>query len=115
MVAAQRTRQAIGTCPGCRHYIKVPKGVYHNDKTWLDMSGNFHSEAMRLVERYTLRDADTIQYEVTVQDSKVFSRPWKMSMPLYRRVEKDGKILEYKCVEFAEELLYGFLRKKSNN
>ena len=57
----------------------------HNDKTWLDMAGNFHSEAMRLVERYTLLDADTIQYEATIQDSKVFTRPWKISMPLYRR------------------------------
>jgi hypothetical protein len=42
----------------------------------------------------------------------VFSRPWKIRMPLYRRVEDNAKVLEYKCVEFAEEFLYGALRKK---
>src|SRR6185295_16569659 len=57
----------------------------HNDQTWLDMAGDFHSDALRLVERYTMRDADTIQYEVTIEDPKVFTRPWKISMPLYRQ------------------------------
>ncbi len=57
----------------------------HNDQTWLDAAGNFHSDALRLVERYTMRDADTIQYEVTIEDPKVFTRPWKISMPFHRQ------------------------------
>jgi len=83
-----------------------------NDQTWLDRAGNFHSDALHVVERYTPRSADTLMYEATIEDSKVFSRPWKISMPLYRRVEKNARILEYKCVEFAEEFLYGPLSKK---
>ena len=74
----------------------------NNDKTWFDMAGNFHSEAMRLVERYTMLDADTIQYEVTVTDPKVFTRPWKMSMPLVRQKDMD-RVLEYQCQAEAEE------------
>ena len=74
----------------------------HNDNTWFDMSGNFHSEAMQLVERYTMVDADTIQYEVTITDPKVFTRPWKISMPLFRQKNMD-RILEYQCQAEAEE------------
>src|SRR5438477_7387930 len=83
-----------------------------NDKTWFDRAGNFHSDALHVIERYTPKSADTLMYEATIEDPKVFSRPWKISMPLYRRVEKNARILEYKCVEFAEELLYGPLSKK---
>jgi hypothetical protein len=86
-----------------------------NEDTWFDHAGNFHSDAVHVVERYTPRSADTLNYEATIEDSKVFSRPWKISMPLYRRVEKNARLLEYKCPEFAEELLYGPLRKKSSN
>jgi hypothetical protein len=68
----------------------------HNGKPWLDMAGNFHSEALKLTERYTLTDADTIRYEVTVEDPKVFTRPWKMSMPIYRHKDMD-RVLEYHC------------------
>ena len=74
----------------------------HNDKTWFDMAGNFHSEALRLVERYTLVDADTIRYEVTIEDPKVFTRPWKISMPLHRHKDMD-RILEYQCQAEVEE------------
>ena len=83
-----------------------------NDQTWFDRAGNFHSDALHVVERYTRISTDVLNYEVTIEDPKVFSRPWKMSMPLYRRLEKDAQLLEYNCVEFAEELLYGPLRKK---
>src|SRR4030095_725696 len=69
------------------------------EDTWFDGAGNFHSDALHVVERYTPRSADTLTYEATIEDKKVFSRPWKISMPLYRRVEKDAKLLEYKCVE----------------
>jgi hypothetical protein len=81
----------------------------HNDRTWFDMAGNFHSEALRLVERYTLLDADTMQYEVTIQDPKVFTRPWKISMPLHRHKEID-RILEYQCIAEAEEANGAFPR-----
>ena len=57
----------------------------HNDQTWLDAAGDFHSDALHVVERYTMRDADTIQYEVTIEDPKVFTRPWKISMPFHRQ------------------------------
>jgi hypothetical protein len=83
-----------------------------NDQTWFDRAGNFHSDALHVVERYTPRSADTLLYEAQIEDPKVFSRPWKIRMPLYRRVEADARLLEYKCVEFAEELLYGHLSKK---
>jgi hypothetical protein len=82
-----------------------------NDQTWFDRSGNFHSEEMKVTERYTRTSADVISYEATIEDPKVFSRPWKMSMPLYRRVEKNAQLLDFKCVEFVEELMYGQWRK----
>ena len=83
-----------------------------NDQTWFDRAGNFHSDALHVVERYTPTSPDALDYEVTIEDQKVFSRPWKMRMPLYRRLEKDARLVEYNCVEFAEELLYGHLRKQ---
>ena len=84
-----------------------------NDQTWFDRAGNFHSEALHVTEQYTLTDANTLRYEATIEDPKVFTRPWKMSMPLYRRQEKTAQLVEYKCVEFVEELMYGHLRKKT--
>ena len=83
-----------------------------NEQTWFDRAGNFHSEALHVVERYTRTGPDQLLYEATVEDPKVFTRPWKMSMPLYRRIEKNAQLFEYKCVEFVEELMYGHLRKK---
>jgi hypothetical protein len=83
-----------------------------NDLTWFDRAGNFHSEALHVVERFTARSPETLTYEVTIDDPKVFTRPWKMSMPLYRRVEPNAQILEFRCVEFSEELLYGHLKKQ---
>ena len=83
---------------------------HHNDKTWFDMAGNFHSEALHLVERYTMLDADTIQYEVTIEDPKVFTRPWKISMPLYRQQDMD-RILEYQCQAEEEEANGDFERE----
>ena len=85
-----------------------------NDKTWFDRAGNFHSDALHVVERYTPRSADTLTYEATIEDPKVFSRPWKISMPLYRRADKNMKLLEFRCVQFTEELLYGQFRKKAD-
>jgi len=80
-----------------------------NDQTWFDRAGNFHSEALHVIERYTPVSPYHLMYEATIEDPKVFTRPWKISLPLYRRYEKDAAVLEYKCVEFVEELLYGQL------
>ena len=55
---------------------------------------------------------DHLLYEATIEDPSVFTRPWKISMTLYRHVEKTAQILEFKCVPFAEELLYGEFKKK---
>jgi len=83
-----------------------------NDQTWFDRAGNFHSDALHVVERYTRISPDVISYEATIEDPNVFTRPWKISMPLYRRQEKSAQILDFKCVEFVEELIYGQWRKK---
>jgi hypothetical protein len=83
-----------------------------NDQTWFDRAGNFHSDALHVVERYTRTTPDLMWYEATIEDPKVFTRPWKMSMPLYRRQEKNAQIMDFKCVEFVEELLYGQWRKQ---
>ncbi len=85
-----------------------------NDQTWFDRAGNFHTDELHVVERYNLTDPDHINYEATIEDAKVFTRPWKITMPLYRHVEKNAQLLEFKCVEFVEELMYGHLRKRTN-
>ena len=82
-----------------------------NDQTWFDRAGNFHSEQMTVVERYTMTDRDHIQYEATMTDPKVFSRPWTMRMPLYRHVNANARLGQFKCVEFVEELMFGKFRK----
>lgn len=84
-----------------------------NDKTWFDRAGNFHSDALHVVERWTPAGPDVLQYEATIEDSKVFTRPWKMSFPLYRRLDRNAQFLEFKCVPFSEELVYGHLRKQT--
>jgi len=83
-----------------------------NDQSWFDRSGNFHSDKLHVVERYTRTSPDVITYEATIEDPEVFTRPWKMSMPLYRRQEKNAQLMDFKCVEFVEELMYGQWRKK---
>jgi len=82
--------------------------------TWLDASGNYHGPNLVVEERYTLIDENHMQYEATIDDPDVFSRPWKIQMPLYRRIEDGARLLEYKCVEFGEDLLYDHLRKGYN-
>jgi hypothetical protein len=83
-----------------------------NDKTWFDRAGNFHSDALHLVERFTLLTPDVIRYEVTIEDPNVFTRPWRIAMPLYRRMEPNMQLIEYRCTEFVEEFFYGGIRKE---
>jgi|KBSSwiStaDraftv2_1062776.scaffolds.fasta_scaffold29033_5 hypothetical protein len=80
-----------------------------NEDTWFDRAGNFHSDELHVTERYTPTSPDHLLYEATIEDPKVFTRPWKIRMPLYRRLEPAKKLLEYKCVEFVEEMMYGQL------
>jgi hypothetical protein len=75
----------------------------NNAETWLDSSGNFHSEAMHVVERYTRTGPDTLQYEATIEDPKVFTRPWKIAMPLYRHTEANAQLYEYECHVYREQ------------
>jgi len=77
--------------------------IHFTDQTWLDKAGNFHSDALHVVERYTPTDRNHIQYEATIEDPKVFTRPWKMSMTLYRRVEPNAQLLDYECYAMLEE------------
>ncbi len=86
----------------------------HVPDTWLDSSGNFHSDSLKVIERYTLTGPNHLLYEATIEDEKVFTRPWMVRMPLYRRMEEGMQLLEFKCVEFVEEMMYGHLRKKDS-
>jgi hypothetical protein len=81
------------------------------DSTWFDRAGNFHSDALHVVERFTATSPDHLAYEATIEDPKVFTRPWKISLPLYRRMERNAQLLEFNCIPFAEDLIYGHLRK----
>jgi hypothetical protein len=83
-----------------------------NGRTWFDRAGNFHSDALHVVERFTPMSPDVFRYEVTVDDPQVFERPWTISMPIYRRLEPNARLVEYRCIEFVEELLYGHLRRQ---
>ena len=83
-----------------------------NGLAWFDRAGDFAGDKLHVVERFTRTDPNHLQYEATIADPTVFSRPWKITMPLYRHVEKDARILEFKCVEFSEQLIYGQYKKK---
>jgi hypothetical protein len=83
-----------------------------NDQSWFDRAGNFHSDALHVVERYSRTAPDVLSYEATIEDKNVFSRPWKIGMPLHRRLERSAQLMDFKCVEFVEEMMYGQWRKK---
>ena len=85
-----------------------------NDQTWFDRAGNFHSDALKVTERFTALSPYHLMYEATIEDPKVFTRPWKVSFPLYRRMEKGARLIEFKCVELVEEFLYGSLKKQTS-
>jgi hypothetical protein len=101
--------QSVGKWEGDTLVIDV---TGFNEETWFDRAGNHHSDKLHVVERYTRTSPDVIAYEATIEDPKTFSRPWKISLPLYRRQEKNAQLMDFKCVEFVEELMYGAFRKK---
>ena len=84
-----------------------------NGNSWLDRAGNYASDTLKVTERYTLQDANHLMYEATLEDPAVFTRPFKIRVPLYRRLEANLELGEMKCVEFVEDYLYGSLRKKT--
>ena len=74
-----------------------------NDKTWVLSGGILHSEALHVTERYTRVDYDTIQYEATIEDPKVFTQPFKTSTTLMLR--EGTRLREYVCAENNEDVL----------
>jgi hypothetical protein len=80
-----------------------------NGRTWLDRAGNYLSESAKVTERFKMIDHDHMMYEATIEDPSVFSKPWKISMPLYRRIESQAEILDFRCTPFADLLVYGDL------
>jgi hypothetical protein len=83
-----------------------------NGQAWFDRAGNFQTDNTHVVERFTFADADHINYEATIDDNTIYTRPWKIRTVIYRRKEKNAQLNEFKCVEYTEELIYGHLKKK---
>ena len=81
------------------------------DGTWLDRAGSHHSYQMHVVERYTMTGPNHIQYEATIEDPEVLTEPFTIRMPLYRRIEENARLMDFRCVEFVEELLFGEWRR----
>jgi hypothetical protein len=79
--------------------------------TWFDHAGNHHTDALRVTERYTHVGPNVLMYEATLTDPNVYTKPWTIRLPLYRRLDTNMQLLEFKCVEYAEEMMYGHLRK----
>jgi len=90
----------------------VVEVIANDDRTWFDRAGNYHSNQMKVTERYTLLDPNRIQYEATIEDPETFAAPWTISMHLYRHTEPNAELLEFKCVEFSEHLLYNEFLKE---
>jgi len=84
----------------------------NNELAWYDRAGNYRSTSAKVTERYTKVSDDRIDYEATIEDPELYSRPWTIRLPLYRRAEEGAQMLEFKCVPFAEELIYGDLVKR---
>ena len=82
--------------------------VDFNEDTWLDRAGNYHSDALHVIERFTPNGPDHIDYEATIDDPKVFTRPWKIRTVLYRRKEPNVQLLEYECYGFDFEQIYPY-------
>ena len=82
-----------------------------HDATWLDRAGSHHSYQMKVTERYTMMGPNHIDYEATIEDPLVLTEPFTIKMPIYRRMEPNARIMDFRCVEFVEELMYGEARR----
>ena len=100
---------SVGRWEGDTLVVEVTELI---DQTWFDRSGNYHGDELRVVERYTPITPYHLQYEATIHDPAVFTEPWTISLPLYRRMEEHPRVLEYRCVEMVEELVYGHHRRE---
>jgi hypothetical protein len=100
--------QSVGVWEGDTFVVTV---TGFNDQSWFDRAGNHHSDKLKVVERYTPQGPDHLWYEATIEDPVTFSKPWKMRFPLYRHINPDARLNQFKCVEFVEELMYGKFRK----
>ena len=100
--------QSVGRWDGDTLVVEV---TGQNDQTWFDRAGSHHSNQLRVTERYTLISPNHIQYEATMEDPAVFTEPWTIRLPLYRRLDEGARIMDFKCVEFVEELIFGHLRR----
>src|ERR1700759_3636181 len=100
--------QSVGKWEGDTLVVTV---TGQNDNSWFDRAANFHSADMKVVERWTLVNENTLHYEAEITDPATFTRPWKMSMYMYRHLGDDARLQQFKCVEFVEELMYGAWRK----
>lgn len=89
--------------------VKLPAGEMIEGVTWLDRAGNYLTTNATVTERFTKMGENHISYEATIEDPSIYSRPWTIRMPLYRRMEQNAQLLEFKCVPFSEQLLYGDL------
>jgi hypothetical protein len=95
-----------GSWDGDTLVIEVNSNI---EDTWFDRAGNHHSYQMVVTERYSLIDEHVMQYEATIEDPLTFTRPWTIRMPLYRHIEENARLLDFNCVEYSEQLLYGEL------
>jgi hypothetical protein len=100
--------QSHGTWEGDTFVVEVSGLI---DQSWYDRAGNYRSWESKVTERYTMIDKNTVEYTATIVDPQLYTEPWTISMPLYRRLEQDFELPQFKCVEFVEELLFGRFRK----
>ena len=100
--------QSYGYWEGYTFVVEVSGLI---DQTWYDRAGNYRSWESKVTERYTMVDENVIQYEATIEDPQLYTEPWTIAMPLYRRLEQDFELPQFKCVEFVEELMFGRFRK----
>lgn len=88
---------------------KAPDGEMMQNKTWLDRSGNFLGSHTTVTEKFTLIDKDHIAYEATIDDPDLYTKPWTISLTLYRRLEPNAQLMDFRCTPYSEEFLYGDL------
>jgi hypothetical protein len=78
---------------------------------FLDRAGNYHTDGLHVVERIRRTGPDHLLYQATIEDPNVYTRPWTISMPLYRRLEPNMQLGEFKCEEFVGDLIFGKYQK----
>jgi hypothetical protein len=100
--------QSVGHWQGDTLVVEVT-GM--NGQAWLDRAGNHFSWQAKVTEQYTPMGPNHLHYEATIEDPETFTQPWTISMPIYRRMESNAQLMDFKCVEFVEELLYGQWRR----